>query len=522
MRDFSKFAVLVCITVLFTSVAAAAAPAPGAFDVVVNEGKKLSSQGKFAEAALVFDRVLSQGDDKQAAYQEAQYEMGIALFKLGLPVSAFTYFDRIGEVGSDHIRFQETLPWLLSIHKALPGETSSLLRMAAYPVNMYPADVADEVSFYVGQYHYYAGNLNDALASLSRVGATSPELYVKAMYFNGVVHVRKNDAQSAARTFQEVLQYLEKNPVPNKARYVVMANIATARVFYSVGQSDPEAFKTAIKYFDRIPDSSEYWLDSLFEKSWSYFMVGNFSKALGNLVTVNSPYFEEEYYPEGNVLRAVIFFKNCLYEDALATVDPFYKEYYEISKELNRVLEKYEDPASFYQYLASLSKSGGKSYSVKVKKIFNAALADRKLRRLFGYVIDINNEVARLNAMKGDPVRSRLIDFLVPELEAYRSLTIAEAGQLARERLERINKELRALLSQALKVRFESLNAQKGILAESFRQEQITESGSGPVVGGSGLVVDSEHQWWPWSGEYWKDELGSYYYPIKSVCGKNQ
>ena len=259
-------------------------------------------------------------------------------------------------------------------------------------------------------------------------------------------------------------------------------------------------------------------LDRLLEKAWVYFMLGNYARALGNLITVNSPYFEEEYYPEGYVRRAVIFFMNCLYDEALETVDPFYKEYYEISKELKRVLAKYEDPASFYQYLASLSKSGGDQYSLKVKKIFNAALADRNLRRLFEYVVAINNEMDRVNAMASDPVAGQLVDFLVPSLEQYRSLTIAEAGQLARERLERISKELRELLSQALKVRFESLNAQKGIVSKDEQVEQLKDSAISARASGASLIVDSEHQLWPWNGEYWKDELGSYYYPIQSAC----
>lgn len=519
MRGFPKFAVSTFVAGLVISQCAFASE-PDAFDVVVNEGKKLSSQGRYVDAALVFERVLSEGNESQAAYQEAQYEMGVALFMLGLPVAAFTYFDRVGEVGEGHVRYLETLPWLVKVHQALPGETSSLLRMASYPPSAYPPEAADEISFNVGQFFYYTGNLNQALESLMRVSTAVPELYVKAMYFKGVVFVRRNDARAAASTFQEVLAYLDRNDVPNGERYRVMANLATARVFYSVGQSTPTEFKTAIKYFDRVPDSSEYWLDSLFEKSWAYFMDGNYARALGNLITVSSPYFEEEYYPEANVLRAVIFFMNCLYDEALQTVDPFYKEYYDISKELRRVLAKYEDPASFYQYLASLSKTGGATYSVKVKKIFNAALADRKLRRLFGYVVAINNEINRLDEMGKKSGASGLADFLVPELESYRSLTIAEAGQLARERLERMSKELRELLSQALKVRFESLNAQKGILGENFRQEQLAAAQAG---GDSGNIkIDEEHQLWPWNGEYWKDELGSYYYPIKSVCGNQQ
>ncbi|HOC98866.1 MAG TPA: hypothetical protein PKH54_02910, partial [Myxococcota bacterium] len=147
MRGFPKFAVSTFVAGLVISQCAFAASEPDAFDVVVNEGKKLSSQGRYVDAALVFERVLSQGNESQAAYQEAQYEMGVALFLLGLPVAAFTYFDRVGEVGESHVRYIETLPWLVKVHQTLPGETSSLLRMASYPPAAYPPESADEISF---------------------------------------------------------------------------------------------------------------------------------------------------------------------------------------------------------------------------------------------------------------------------------------------------------------------------------------------------------------------------------------
>jgi len=506
-----------------TAPTAAPAPAPAlsAFTLVLTEGKRLSSQGKFYDASLIYNRILSEGEEAAPYFQEAQYEMGTALFSLKFYVSAFGYFDRVVEAGPTHVRYAEALPWLVRIHREIPGETNTLFRMASYPADKYPMELAEEISFYVGQYHYYEGNLDAALESLSRVGASRPDLFVKAMYLKGVVLVRRNEPMPASEAFREVLRFVKSSgPFEGRDKYREMSTLALARVFYSAGFDKGNFIagnvETAVRFYDQIPETSDQWLDSLFEKSWAFYQLGNYSRALGNILTVNSPYFEEEYYPEASVLRAVIFFKNCRYDEALATIDPFYKEYFEIHKELETVLGGHTDPTDFYQYLAGLSKKGG-TYSLKIKKIFNAALADAKLRRLFGFVVTISKEIQQLETLRTNPVAKGLVDVLLPDLLAYRSLTMSEAGQLARERLSRVRRELKALLSQALKVRFECLNAQKGIFEEQVKKQLV--SSSGPSAPKEDFQADPEHIYWVWDGEYWKDELGSYHYPLQSACG---
>jgi tetratricopeptide (TPR) repeat protein len=497
--------------------APAAVAAPSAFDLVLKEGKRLSSQGRYYDAALVYHKILAEGEEASSYFQEAQYEMGVALYELKFYVSSFGYFDRVVDTGTSHSRYVDALPWLVRIHRQLPGETNTLFRMSAYDPAQYPAEYSEEISFYVGQYYYYEGNLQASLDALLRVGPSQPELFIRALYLKGVVHVRKGEAAPAAQAFNEVLRYVKDRKTPESMRYGEMATMAVARTFYGAGQKDPSSFAEAIRNYDQVPDSSDQWLDSLFEKSWAYYQEGDFTRALGNILTINSPYFEEEFYPEASVLKAVIFFKNCLYEEALVTIDPFYKEYYEIMKELDSVLKVHTDPADFYQYLASISRKGTE-FPLKIKKIFNAALADRKLRRLFGFVVNISTEMQQLEELRKQPVARSLVDFLLPDLIAYRGLTMGEAGKLARERLARVNRELRSLLQQALAVRFETVNAQKGILSERSRREQVMEA-RGSQKPDEIIPVSPEHVRWPFDGEYWKDELGSYRYPLRSVCG---
>ena len=39
-------------------------------------------------------------------------------------------------------------------------------------------------------------------------------------------------------------------------------------------------------------------------------------------------------------------------------------------------------------------------------------------------------------------------------------------------------------------------------------------------AGGLSVVVDEEHQMWPFDGEYWRDELGFYRQQVTPRCGR--
>jgi hypothetical protein len=105
---------------------------------------------------------------------------------------------------------------------------------------------------------------------------------------------------------------------------------------------------------------------------------------------------------------------------------------------------------------------------------------------------------------------------LIGEISAFRALVIGDAGALARNRLENVHKELRRQLADALKVKFETLNARKRALKRG-----LTMTGKA-VKSGNPYALDSEHQYWPFDGEYWKDELDSYTVELDRRCPKER
>ena len=123
-------------------------------------------------------------------------------------------------------------------------------------------------------------------------------------------------------------------------------------------------------------------------------------------------------------------------------------------------------------------------------------------------MVQITKEIKRLEQLERHPVARKMVEFLLPDLMSYREVVMSQAGQLARERLEADERQLKARLAEALRVRFETLNAQKEVPPSKLRR----------IDSEPRIAVDYEHVLWPFDGEYWKDELGSYYYPLPSKC----
>src|SRR3954453_20905045 len=104
-----------------------------------------------------------------------------------------------------------------------------------------------------------------------------------------------------------------------------LAFLSMARTYYSASikldenntpSIDGTKLSAAVKFWNKVDVGSEYWLDGLFEESWAYFMAGDFPHALGNLHPIEAPYFPKSFFPAAEIVKAVIYFANCNYDEA--------------------------------------------------------------------------------------------------------------------------------------------------------------------------------------------------------------
>jgi tetratricopeptide (TPR) repeat protein len=485
---------------------------------IMDAGVQKYDRKDYAGASLDFFKIVEAVDDPEAEKfrQKAEYMLGRTLYQLGYYQSALSFFDRVVETGSEHRYYRATHKMLYLIYKKL-GDPAIVEKIARYDRADYDERFRADLLFTVGYHHYLAGNLDDAVTHLQGVPRESTH-YAKANFLKGILYVRKNQAKPAVESFKEILRVVADDPdsVRDPLRYQRLAWLSLARIFYSTGQ-----FTLALKYYDRIPTDSEEWLQALLESAWAFYHLDKqetFEKALGNLHTLGSPYFSNEYFPEAHLLRAIIYFTTCNYDQVRKTLESFVGTHSDLKDSLDGYLAQYEDPAAFWEFLLTLNQGGG-DFGARTQQIFNAAFSDRSLARMHRYIRKVDAELKGLRVAQGAWGQSGLAATLVQDAEVVKALAIQSAGELARARLGRVVGELAELISQSRKVQFETANAEMGQLENRLRDDQYS-GGKARPLGDLTTPDDAEHVYWPFEGEYWKDELGQYVYTVRARCGR--
>lgn len=481
---------------------------------IMDAGIKKYDAKDFAGSSLDFYEVVAAEGDPEADKfrQKAEYMLGRALNKLGYYQAAMLYFDRVVDTGAEHRYYKATHKMLYLLYRKL-GDPSIVEKLSRYDRSDYDERFKDDLLFTVGKYHYDNGDLDEALSNLRDIPRESAH-YAKSKFLEGILYVRKNEAKPAVDSFKEILRVVNDDPgsVKDPDLYERLAHLSLARIFYSTAQ-----YELALKYYDKVPVESSQWLEALLESAWAFFQIDNFEKALGNLHTLDSPYFANEYFPESHVLRAVIHFTTCNYPAVEKGAARFMAIYKDLRDKLEGYLSQYEEPAEFWDFLVGLNRDG-QEYGARTSQIFNAAFSDKQLARMHRYLRRVDAELGAIKQAKGKWGLSSLAKSLVSDVEVVRSLAVSTAGTMARSRLQRVTDELRELISQMRKVQFETANAEMGQLENSIRDEQYQ---SKDVRGVDDLKrTDDEHVYWPFHDEYWKDELGSYVYTVKVKCGR--
>jgi len=449
---------------------------------------------------------IQQVDDP--ARPETWFRLGQTLFALGLYQSALRAFDQV-VVAADHPLFKDRTRYFLRIQRAVPGDLATVERLTDAPESVHAKEDLDEVRFLLGRYYYNVGDRKKAIANLLPIKPNAGELYLKARHLLGVIYTVENQAQPALDSWKDMLRFRETMGAPAYyAQYENLASMSLGRLFYSTG-----SFDTAGRYYDRVTEGTSAWLDSLFELGWTYFQLGRIDRVLGVLHTLNSPYFEDRYYPEARVLQALILFRTCRFGETLVSVQKFLRDYKPLKKELDLQLGGNRSDAEFYEYLAALSADKDK-LSVQLRRIFNAALNDKRVQRAFAAVVQANQEYAGLEKLERNTTATAFAAQLKEDMGRVRSVMIAEAGGLAKTRLAQVRENLTEVIRQGLRIKYETMKARRGSISDQVRVDlaETARAVSEP------RTEDAEHVVWPFDGTYWKDELGGYTYDTRSKC----
>jgi tetratricopeptide (TPR) repeat protein len=489
--------------------------------------RKLAEQKKYDAAAVAFDAILREPRLVEA-HDEARYQLAKALSLAGLNHAALGYLDEILERGPSRTRyFHSALEWLFKVSRSTASEQVVLPRVAKYAREGAPPEYLDRFHFLLAKYEFERGRAleeagkteearsswreasrlaglvrREAGSSTSRqvVGAEDDgDIYGRAQFVDGLARFALADEQSASEKFKEVVRLT--NPKKGRAGDVELRELAflqLARLHYQNRQN-----RYAIFYYGKMPWGGAQWLEGLWEASYAHYRIGENEKALGNLLTLQSAYFKDEYFPESWVLKAIIYYENCRYPEARRVLETFNAVYEPLYDELVALAGSRAAPSVFL----------AQAVTPRARRV---AFTDASIQRLAEAVAEVDAEVdhglgERSREFRASPLAAALKERLARE----KSQLATEAGLRARAKLEYERDQLRSMLAQALRISI-----------EVSRQER--EALEGSLAAGSQVevvkdlrwthAVSDEHLYWPYDGEFWRDELGTYSYTLTKGC----
>jgi tetratricopeptide (TPR) repeat protein len=379
-------------------------------------------------------------------------------------------------------------------------------------------------------------SLEAALAAVKRVDKNFA-LFSQATYLRGLVHFARGEFEPAVKAFRDVVRMTnpraakDGDEATENAKLREMAFFSLARIHYQF-----EQFRYAIFYYDRISRDSEAWLESVFESSWAHFRLGEYEKALGNLVTLQSPFFAGEYYPESSILKAITFYENCRYPEARAFLGEFNQNYGGVLSELDRLVgppsnkgeaagggEKQEQKTAeqLFEELTALEKkvAEGKDDAASsialTARLLRLALSDKRVAGFKAAIDEVDEEKARLLAMPAPFAGGPMATELQGGLDTRRAELVTLAGTLLRDKLQSERQFLSDLKSKLFRIQFQIIKREKETLEASLsNQSQTVSLGDYNFT----TATDDERLFWPFEGEYWRDELGTYQYTLTKGC----
>ncbi len=327
-------------------------------------------------------------------------------------------------------------------------------------------------------------------------------LFPEALLVVGTIRYQQNNYKKAEEVWQKcakIAKQREESQEHKIKRYYAVIKescvINIARMKFK-----QEQYEEAIRHYEDIPKASFKWPYILLEKAWSYYYMGNYNRAIGILITYDSPLLASYFMPEAEVLKALSYHKLCLYDDALNIIENYYKVYAPRSNGLKKVINSQKGNLYFYNLMFSPIEESEQEHE------FLRNLITQVSKRV-KYNLDLNTLYAlNTELVRGDKKANleRVLDIRV-DLEE-------QINHYVKVSMYRFINEIHSLSTEMFNIKLEILSDKRSFIYKSKTGNKIKR--------GSLKNIDrkSYQEFWTFQNAFWADELGDYSLGLKSQC----
>lgn len=301
------------------------------------------------------------------------------------------------------------------------------------------------------------------------------------------------------RCFFRLRKKASKNEYEELLQTYCMLNLA--RTYFSQKQYDK-----SIKIFDLIKNTDYFWPETLRDKAWAYYYLGDINKSLGLLNAYSSDLLAEYRSPEILYMKSIFYHDLCLWQDAVNSTQEYLAEY----KQNYKIIADSVNRNDLYRLVAYNQKLEGSDLILK-KYV-------RKIRKTPWFFDDINSlRQVRLEAksMKRFKHRSarRVVQFLEEVEEGIKKRLSQKVRLLARG----LKRQILYFDDQIVNLRLSANVTKRDLLAADEKAATKIQTGDK-----ENLSITPDKSFYTFKGAYWVDELGGYTYALKSRCDEKR
>jgi hypothetical protein len=477
-----------------TSDAARAKAREGAFATYTSE----LASGQLPRAADALVAIVD--DPAQATFHAEAYALlGELLAKRDLPYAAMLAYAKGYELAQDADLdvVGGTVPEALALADkvgdpaALQGPFSKNLGLARTD------DVRGRMAYLAAREAFRNESYGVALGVLKMVPGGDP-VYPDAKLLEGVILNQQGRAEDALVPFEAA----QKASDGRAQDFKDLLALNRARSVYAAGN-----FPQAITGFGAVSRASEFWPEAQFERAWAHFRLDDMNGALGALMTLKQPFFDDWFWPEADLLRIYASFMMCKFPNANDELEAFKATYAPMNRALKGFIGRGE--TEVFQATRSFVERGDTGGLPKML-LRGYAQEDRFLASLAA-LRSVEGELKRLGKASGNPFTERAQQWL----EARRDALVKVEGARILARLSAQQQDLEMKLSDAEIFGLDILRMQGQLY------EQAAATGKMPNAVRKAQRQERTRKGfreWPYEGEAWADELGYYRIDATPEC----
>ena len=466
------------------------------------------NDGKNRPAATGFYQV-EEGSAVQDNRFKAEYYLAQSLRKLGLGFSSFFYYGQIIKAGPTHPYYVKAIEGALEVTEAYHDEVlgpNVLNKAYNDSFASLPPEVLAKINYYIALLGYRAGRLGEAAQFLQGVPPES-SASAQAQYLSGLL-VQRTDPARALKIFRSILN-LEGARYRGLAELKEVCHLALGRTLYALRR-----YGEASAEYGKLPRFSRHWDEALFEGAYADLLNDDAGSALGKLHSLHSPHLSDEFAPESLNLAAIIYHQNCLFPQVREVVTRFNHDYLPMRKQIKQILDANPPVETFWKLVGPAATNAELPPSPSLPLAVQHHLQkNERVDSMVSYLQRLEVEAATIQADKelsGSPLGADLTDLIGKQ----KALVAQVAGKFIKGRLVDLGHLIDVLDADKEIIGFETTKGEKEFLEQNVdvRGRLASQRLFRPEMPESG------HEYWPFDGEYWPDEIGYYKYTLKNAC----